>query len=75
MRQRLLTLSNENQEEYSLRNIFRKFDLDKSGALSVHELRGMLSQLGITAKDEHVVAMLKCLDTNENGCLEFEEFN
>jgi len=34
----------------------------------------MLAQLGVTAKDEQVVAMLKTLDTNNNGVLEFEEF-
>ena len=42
LRQRLLTLSNNNQEEYKLRDMFRKFDTDQSGALSIHELKGML---------------------------------
>jgi Ca2+-binding EF-hand superfamily protein len=52
LRQRLITLSNQNQEEYQLRNIFRQFDLDNSGALSFVELKGMLGKLGVTAPDE-----------------------
>ena len=52
LRQRLITLSNQSQEEYQLRNIFRQFDTDQSGALSETELKGMLGKLGVIAPDE-----------------------
>lgn len=51
MRQRLVTLANGSQEEYHLRNIFRKFDIDRSGTLSTHELRGLLSNLGVACSE------------------------
>ena len=35
LRQRLITLANGSQEEYTLRNLFRKFDVDNSGALTL----------------------------------------
>ena len=35
MRQRLIIVSNRNLEEYTLRNIFRSFDMDTNGSLSV----------------------------------------
>ena len=47
MRQRLVTLANGAQEEYHLRNIFRRFDVDRSGTLSTQELAGLLSNLGV----------------------------
>jgi len=44
-------LANGNQEEYHLRNIFRKFDIDRSGTLSTNELRGLLSNLGVACNE------------------------
>ena len=74
IRQRLLTLSNSSQEEYVLQNIFRTFDLDKSGGISESELRGMLSKLGVTVQDKEVAAILRMLDTNGSGKIEVDEF-
>lgn len=74
MRQRLISISNQSSEEYQLRNMFRTFDTDNSGAISLDELRGMISKLGVTAPEECVVAVLRKLDANNNGVLEFEEF-
>jgi len=74
MRQRLITLANGSQEEYVLRNMFRTFDVDNSGALSAQELVGLLSKLGVTAEDKEVAAVMRELDLNKSGTLEFEEF-
>ena len=30
--------------------------------------------MGVAAEEDKIIAMLKCLDTNQNGVLEFEEF-
>ena len=43
-------------------------------ANSTNELKGMLGELGVSAKEENIVAMMRKLDTNGNGVLEFEEF-
>ena len=74
MRQRLLTLSNGAQEEYKVRNMFRTFDADKSGALSINELAGLFSQLGVDVKENELLAVMKALDKNGNGTVDFEEF-
>ena len=74
MRQRLITLANSSQEEYVLRNMFRTFDLDNSGALSAQEVRGLLGKLGVVAEDKEVAAVMRELDLNKSGTLEFEEF-
>ena len=62
MRQRLITKANAQQEEYKLRDMFRRFDKDESGALSINELAGLLAELGVSVKDNELVAMMKTMD-------------
>ena len=54
--------------------MFRNFDKDKSGCLSIAELAGLLAQLGLAVKDHELVAMMKIIDTSKNGTIEFDEF-
>ena len=74
MRQRLLTVSNNSQEEYVLRNIFRTFDTDKSGYITLNELAGMLAHLQVYVEDNCLQAVMRELDANKSGTIEFEEF-
>ena len=74
MRQRLLAISNNNQEEFVLRKIFKDFDANGSGAITIDELMGMLAKLGISVERKYVNGILKELDQNKTGMLEFEEF-
>jgi len=70
----LTTISNSSQEEYVLRNIFRTYDLDKSGAITLNELAGMMAKLGVDVKENELLAVMRELDSNKSGSLEFEEF-
>ena len=54
--------------------MFRTFDKDKSGYLSIDELAGLLAQLGVAVKDFELHAVMATLDKNRNGVLEYEEF-
>lgn len=74
LRQRLITLANGHQEEYALRNLFRTFDVDGSGALSIDELAGMTSKLGVLVSDDELMALMRGIDENKSGVVEFEEF-
>ena len=74
MRQRLLTVSNNSQEEYTLRKIFKDFDANQSGTLTIDEMGAMLAKLGISVERKYLDAMMRELDTNKSGMLEFEEF-
>lgn len=74
MRQRLLTITNKSYEEFTLRSIFKQFDLNNSGTITLDELGAMLAKLGISVDKKYIVAMLKRLDSNGTGVLEFEEF-
>ena len=74
MRHRLTTIANNCQEEYVLRDIFRTFDTDKSGSLSINEMAGLLAKLGVACSDKELVALMREMDTNKSGVIEFEEF-
>jgi Ca2+-binding EF-hand superfamily protein len=67
-------LSNNNQEEFVLRKIFKDFDTNGSGAITIDELLGMLAKLGISVERKYANGILKVLDQNKSGQLEFEEF-
>ena len=73
-RQRLLILSNNTEEEFKLRTIFKQFDLNQSGGISVIELAALLAKLGVLVDNKYIEAMFKQIDTNNNGIIEFSEF-
>ncbi|MFS8160029.1 MAG: EF-hand domain-containing protein [Candidatus Roizmanbacteria bacterium] len=57
-----------------LRKLFKDFDLNQSGALTIDEMGGMLAKLGISVDRKYINALMRELDTNKTGMLEFEEF-
>lgn len=73
-RQRLLMLSNNTEEEFKLRSIFKQFDLNHPGGISILELAAMLAKLGIVVDQKYIEAMHAQIDTNRNGLIDFEEF-
>ena len=74
MRHRLTTVANNGQEEYVLRDIFRTFDLDKSGYLTLNEMAGLLAKLGVAVNEKELLALMREMDSNNSGVIEFEEF-
>jgi calmodulin len=74
LRQRLLTLTNKSYEEFTLRKIFKEFDLNNSGSITLDELAAMLAKLGIQVDRKFIVAILRKIDSNGSGVIEFEEF-
>jgi Ca2+-binding EF-hand superfamily protein len=62
IRQRLLTLSGESTEEFTLRKIFNEFDLNESGAITLDELAAMVAKLGISVERKYISGLLKAID-------------
>jgi len=62
IRQRLLTLSGESTEEFTLRKIFKEFDLNESGAITLDELAAMVAKLGISVERKYISGLLKAID-------------
>lgn len=74
IRHKITLKSNGKIEEYTLRTMFRSFDRNNNGVLSLQEVEGLLSTLAIKTTSAERVALFKILDRNNTGVLEFEEF-
>jgi len=60
---------------WSAERVFAAFDSDKNGSLNVKELKlALTSLLGKHVSDEAVLAFTEKYDEDENGTLEFNEF-
>lgn len=66
--------NDKHNEEFVLRQLFRQFDRDSNGKLTMEEVKGMMQMLNLTADDAHLCAFMDKLDTNKSGTIEFEEF-
>merc|ERR1712085_107785 len=61
-------------EVQEVKDAFDLFDSDASGAVSVNELVEAMQSLGLEQKNEAVFNMIKEIDTDGSGELEFQEF-
>lgn len=62
-------------QEEKLRELFNSIDVDGSGAVDKDELRYMLCKCtGSLPTDEEVEIMMREIDSNNNGMVDFEEF-
>merc|ERR1711939_589760 len=61
-------------EVQEVKDAFDWFDTDSSGAVSVQELIDAMVSLGIDKKNEAVFEMIKEIDTDGSGELEFAEW-
>jgi len=69
--------SARNRED--LQKLFRRFDKDASGSMSIAECSRLLEQFGLSPKTQqeqrHIGVLLEAIDEDGNGSLDFEEFS
>eukprot|EP01029_Cantina_marsupialis_P020445 TRINITY_DN47946_c0_g1_i1.p1 TRINITY_DN47946_c0_g1~~TRINITY_DN47946_c0_g1_i1.p1 ORF type:complete len:1104 (+),score=315.29 TRINITY_DN47946_c0_g1_i1:88-3399(+) len=53
---------------------FKKFDADMSGAIDGEELKLLINTLGQQVTEEEIEILIKSVDENNNGIVEFNEF-
>ncbi|CAL0330559.1 unnamed protein product [Lupinus luteus] len=56
-----------------LKEIFSRFDMDSDGSLTMLELAALLRSLGLKPSGDQVQVLLSNMDSNGNGCVEFDE--
>ena len=64
----VMALSSEDE----MRAAFRVFDLDGNGLIDSEELRLTMSQLGETVTEADVNAMIRAVDQNNDGKVDYE---
>jgi Ca2+-binding EF-hand superfamily protein len=74
VRHKLQNLCGKSSDEYVLRKIFKDFDLNKNGVLTIDELEAMLARLQISVERKYLTALFRKFDLNQSGTIEFEEF-
>jgi len=57
-----------------LREVFDELDKDRSGKLDADELKLIMHDLGRGFSDEEILLLVKTLDLNESGFINFDEF-
>lgn len=62
------------EELQEFREIFDLVDEDKSGEISKDELKKLMITLGLKPTDEQIDAMMKEVDEDESGDIDFSEF-
>lgn len=57
-----------------LTEAFTMFDKDSNGVISMEEFRGALQALGQDPTEDELQIMIKSVDTDQNGVVDFNEF-
>ncbi|KAE8726581.1 Calcium-binding allergen Ole e 8 [Hibiscus syriacus] len=66
--------SDDGNAASELKEAFDLYDQNKNGLISVTELHQVLNRLGMTCSVDDCVGMIKSVDTDSDGNVNFEEF-
>ncbi|MFS7935749.1 putative EF-hand domain pair protein CML [Helianthus anomalus] len=64
----------EGEGTKELREAFEMYDLNNNGLISASELQQILTRLGESCTVEDCVKMIKSVDSDGDGCANFDEF-
>lgn len=72
---RTRTLELSRNDPNLVRKVFNDFDLHGRGHLTIDEVTNMIAKLRISVERKYVHPFFKCIDTNNSGGIEWEEFD
>ncbi|KAI3421953.1 hypothetical protein GPALN_012491 [Globodera pallida] len=72
--QQLLERLYSKSELHEYQQLFRMFDTDGSGAIGCEELKGAMLSIGLQADDSEIERLIKEVDEDGNGEIDFPEF-
>jgi Ca2+-binding EF-hand superfamily protein len=61
--------------DLQMRHVFRVFDQDGDGVISIHELRSLVERLGEKLNDTELMAMIKEADVDGDDLINFDDFS
>jgi Ca2+-binding EF-hand superfamily protein len=56
------------------KNIFRKFDINNDGTISIEEMYEIMKQIGLKLERKELVDQIKRFDYDENNQIDYDEF-
>lgn len=65
---------NNNSEIRDLKEAFDLYDLDRNGRISANELHSVMKNLGEKCSVQDCKRMISKVDSDGDGCVDFEEF-
>ena len=71
---KLIQLSKGTQDEFLLRKMFKDFDVNKTGYITIDELNALLVRIEMPIHYTHLASIFSHIDKNKSGFIEFEEF-
>ena len=74
IREKLIQKTNGAHDEMILSKLFKIFDVNKNGLLTVDKLYAMLLQMEIPVHKKYLVRIIKKFDTSGNNSIEFGQF-
>ncbi len=74
IREKLIQKTNGAHDEMILSKLFKIFDVNKNGLLTVDKLYAMLLQMEIPVHKKYLVEIIKKFDTSGNNSIEFGQF-
>lgn len=72
VKSRVFELARQNPQ--FLQKIFNDFDLNQSGHLTIDEVTNLIAKLKISVERKYVYPFFKCVDINNSGGIEYDEF-
>eukprot|EP01025_Chloroclados_australasicus_P050992 TRINITY_DN592_c0_g1_i5.p1 TRINITY_DN592_c0_g1~~TRINITY_DN592_c0_g1_i5.p1 ORF type:complete len:345 (+),score=62.85 TRINITY_DN592_c0_g1_i5:148-1035(+) len=71
---KVIALNLPEEEIAGLKSIFQTIDTDKSGTITVEELREALRSKGQNIPDNELAGIMQNIDVDSNGVIDYEEF-
>lgn len=71
---RVIALNLPNEEIAGLKQMFISMDTDKSGTITVDELKQGMKRMGTKIPDSELRAIMNATDVDRNGAIDYEEF-
>jgi len=60
--------------ETGIDNIFKQYDKDKSGQVTINELNSLCLGVGVPLERKYTMRIMKALDSDGTGTISLEEF-
>lgn len=74
MQSQLQNLTGGSKDGNLVRKVFDDFDLNQNDMITIDEFANMVAKLEISIERKYLRGIMRGIDTNKSGAIEFDEF-